>query len=102
MPVSLDGFGKAQSQRTPLVRLGCFFYWKAQISPNKHPLTLFAQLIDGVQLNETKDDIFWRFGKHDDYSVKSAYMLNFLAVLPTNFRGAIWKGWAPAECKFFI
>jgi hypothetical protein len=76
---------------------------KAKLDVQHEPqLTLFAQLIDGVQLNETKDDIFWRFGKQDDYSVKSAYMLNFLAVLPTNFRGAIWKGWAPAECKFFI
>jgi hypothetical protein len=65
-------------------------------------LTLFAQLINGVQLNETKHDIFWRFGKQYDYSTKSSYMTNILAALPTDFQGAIWKGWAPAKCKFFI
>jgi hypothetical protein len=43
-------------------------------------------------LNETKDAIFWCFGKRDEYFAQSAYMMNFLAVLPTDFQGTIWKG----------
>jgi hypothetical protein len=74
---------------------------KANLDVQHEPqLTLLAQMIDTVQLNETRDDIFLRFGKRDEYSAQPVYMMNFMDAMPTDYRGTIWKGWAPANASF--
>ncbi|KAK1616134.1 hypothetical protein QYE76_021651 [Lolium multiflorum] len=61
-----------------------------------------AHLIDSVHLTQQPDDITWRFGAKPYYSAGSAYRLQFLGAVGTDFKKIIWKGWAPARCKFFI
>jgi hypothetical protein len=61
-----------------------------------------AQLIESVQLTDEPDHIAWKFGGNQTYSAKSAYMLQFLGAVGTDFKKLIWRGWAPARCKFFI
>jgi hypothetical protein len=52
---------------------------KAKLDVHHEPqLTRLAELIDTVQLNNSKDDIFWRVGKRDEYSASSVYMMNFM------------------------
>jgi hypothetical protein len=59
-------------------------------------------LLNGLQLNDTPDDITWTFGEKNYYTSKSAYLLQFIGAVNTDYRKIIWKGWAPARCKFFI
>ncbi|KAM0847321.1 hypothetical protein ACQ4PT_055094 [Festuca glaucescens] len=61
-----------------------------------------AQLLESVQLTDEPDDIAWKFGGKEVYTTRSAYMLQFLGAVGTDFKRLIWKGWAPARCKFFI
>jgi hypothetical protein len=61
-----------------------------------------AHLIDSIHLTDEPDDITWRFGAKPYYSARSAYRLQFLGAVATDFKKIIWKGWAPARCKFFI
>jgi hypothetical protein len=76
---------------------------KAKLDVHHDPqLTSLAELIDKVQLNNSKNDIFWRVGKRDEYSASSVYMMNFMGAKKTDYKSLVWKGWAPANCKFFI
>ncbi|KAM0853990.1 hypothetical protein ACQ4PT_050734 [Festuca glaucescens] len=61
-----------------------------------------AHLLESVQLTDEHDDIAWKFGDKEVYTARSAYMLQFLGAVGTDFKRLIWKGWAPARCKFFI
>ncbi|KAM0847123.1 hypothetical protein ACQ4PT_055218 [Festuca glaucescens] len=59
-------------------------------------------LIDEVQLTEAPDEITWTFGSKNYYTSKSAYLLQFISAVGTDYKKIIWKGWAPARCKFFM
>jgi hypothetical protein len=59
-------------------------------------------LLDGIRLTDTPDEISWTFGSKDYYTTKSAYVLQFIGAVNTDYKKIIWKSWAPARCKFFI
>jgi hypothetical protein len=59
-------------------------------------------LLDGINLTETPDEITWTFGNKNYYTTKSAYLLQFIGATNTDHKKIIWKGWAPARCKFFM
>jgi hypothetical protein len=61
-----------------------------------------AQLIESIHLTDVPDDIAWKFGGKNFYTASSAYKLQFLGATGSDFKRMIWKGWAPARCKFFI
>jgi hypothetical protein len=65
-------------------------------------LLKLAELVERVQLTNEPDDIVWRFGNKTFYTARSAYMLQFWGATRTDYSKIIWKGWAPARCKFFI
>jgi hypothetical protein len=65
-------------------------------------LLKLAELVEPVQLTNEPDDIMWRFGSKQVYTARSAYMIQFLGAVKTDFTKLAWKGWAPARCKFFI
>jgi hypothetical protein len=47
------------------------------------------------------DSISWKLLADRHYSVKSAYLAQFLSSELTNMNWIIWKAWAPPKCKFF-
>jgi hypothetical protein len=59
-------------------------------------------LLDGIHLTETPDEITWTFENKNYYTTKSAYLLQFIGATNTDHKKIIWKGWAPARCKFFM
>jgi hypothetical protein len=59
-------------------------------------------LVDGIRLTDTPDEITWTFGSKNYYTTKSAYLLQFIGAVNTDYKKIIWKGWAPARCKFFM
>uniref|UniRef100_A0ACD5UP66 Uncharacterized protein n=1 Tax=Avena sativa TaxID=4498 RepID=A0ACD5UP66_AVESA len=59
-------------------------------------------MLEGVHLSAEPDTIAWRFGSKSTYSARSAYQLHFIGAMSTGYKKLIWKGWAPARCKFFI
>jgi hypothetical protein len=59
-------------------------------------------LISDIHLTDERDEIIWVFGNKNHYTTKSAYQLQFLGAVGTDFKKTIWRGWAPARCKFFI
>jgi hypothetical protein len=61
-----------------------------------------AERLEEVTLNNTPDDIEWRFDSKGSYSAGSAYKIQFIGAMTTNFKKTVWTGWAPARCKFFI
>jgi hypothetical protein len=94
---------KKRTVRDALVDNKWIIDLKAKLDVQHEPqLTMLAELIDRVQLTDTSDDIFWRFAKRDEYAASSAYMMNFMGAIKTDFKSLVWKGWAPAKCKLFI
>lgn len=66
-------------------------------------LTRLAGLLDLVTLVDgTPDKIVWRFNSSQEYTTKSAYQLQFLGSVQPEATALMWKGWAPAKCRFFL
>jgi hypothetical protein len=65
-------------------------------------LQCLEELINEVQLTDATDEIIWTFGNKNYYTTRSAYQLQFIGAVNTDFKRIVWNGWAPARCKFFI
>jgi hypothetical protein len=65
-------------------------------------LSRLETLLSDVNLSDARDDISWTFGNKNHYTARSAYQLQFIGAVGTDFRKIVWRGWAPARCKFFI
>jgi hypothetical protein len=60
------------------------------------------ELLQDVQLDDSmEDDISWKLTDDGQYSVKSAYKLQFLGSTFSSLHNSIWKGWVPPEIKSF-
>jgi hypothetical protein len=59
--------------------------------------------MDDVHLAEDREDsIRWWPEESGEYSVQSAYLLQFSGSIDLDFSTSIWQGWAPGKCKFFL
>jgi hypothetical protein len=66
-------------------------------------LTEFVQLwalIQRVHLDEeVDDDISWKLTANGQYSVASAYKLQFIGLVESNLYKIVWKAWATSKAK---
>jgi hypothetical protein len=65
-------------------------------------LLRLEELLNDIQLSDVRDEIAWSFGSKNYYTARSAYQLQFIGAVQTDLQKIVWKGWAPARCKFFI
>jgi hypothetical protein len=74
------------------------------LTPNHlHELLELAARLDEVHLVEDREDsIRWWPEESGEYSVHSAYLLQFSGSIDSDFSTSIWQGWAPGKCKFFL
>lgn len=65
-------------------------------------LTGLASLLENVNLISGQPaTISWRFTSDQEYSARSAYLLQFEGAIPMDAYGLIWSAWAPGKCRFF-
>ncbi|KAI4994259.1 hypothetical protein ZWY2020_029307 [Hordeum vulgare] len=50
---------------------------------------------------DVEDDISWKFEANGEYTVASAYRIQFLGSMTTTMNKTIWMVWAPPKVKFF-
>lgn len=53
-------------------------------------------------LTPGRDSFSWRLSQSGSYSAASAYEVQFLGAVKTNFKSEIWQIKAPSKCKFFL
>jgi hypothetical protein len=59
-------------------------------------------LISNINLvPEQDDDIVWKLTPDGQYSLKSAYELQFMGATLSSMDKTVWKAWAPPKVKFF-
>jgi hypothetical protein len=65
--------------------------------------TRLASLLDeGVHDEAIQDKISCRFDPSGEYTVSSAYLLQFEGSVASPVAPLIWTGWAPGKCRFFL
>jgi hypothetical protein len=66
-------------------------------------ITQFVQLwvlIQNVHLNEDmEEEIYWKLTSNGEYSMASAYTLQFFGLIESSFYKLIWKAWANPKAK---
>jgi hypothetical protein len=66
---------------------------------------LLWELVDTCiydQHDQEDDSIIWSLIGDGEYSVKSAYSVQFEGSVQSTFPSRVWKVWAPSRCKFFL
>jgi len=59
------------------------------------------QCLQQVQLDERQDQITWRFTADGNYTVKSAYNVQFIGTFPDHDWETVWKSKVEPKCRFF-
>jgi hypothetical protein len=66
-----------------------------------HEFFILWSEVQKIQLDPGAEDIItWKFTADHCYSVKSAYLAQFLGSVRTNLDLIIWKNWAPQSASF--
>jgi len=60
------------------------------------------QSLQQVQLDERPDQITWRFTADGNYTVKSAYNVQFIGSFPDHDWEKVWKAKVEPKCRFFL
>jgi hypothetical protein len=63
--------------------------------------TLWGMLQDVTLSLDRKDTIHWKFTSSDEYSVATAYMVQFAGKILSPTSPMIRKSWAPSKCNSF-
>jgi hypothetical protein len=59
--------------------------------------------VEDVDLDDARDDlIVWTLESSDEYTARSAHIIQFEGQIKSNFPKLIWKAWATPRCKFFL
>jgi hypothetical protein len=62
---------------------------------------LLFSIPNDIHLSEEKDTIAWRWTTSGEYSVASAYAVQFLVAFPWFKASSIWQAKTEPKCQFF-